>query len=455
MMAQKKSAREMALDLLLQMEREQSYSNLLLNQGLKRYPLDERERRLATELIYGTIQRRYTLDQILNRLVKKGADSLEPWVRQLLRLGLYQLLFLDKIPERAAVHETVQLAKKRGHAGIAGLVNGVLRSYLRRREELNPPKNPQTISEKAAKYSAPEWMIKRMEEAYGEEATQRTLEIVLLPPPVSLRVNRLKISRDAFIERWRREQAGEIRPSLIAPEGVLVEKGGNPAHTSLFEEGYCTIQDESSMLVAHALNPKSGMMVLDMCAAPGGKTTHLAERMDGEGRILACEIHAHKLPLIREQAERLGHDIIDVKQADGRMLSKELPSASFDAILLDAPCSGLGVMRRKPDIKWSKEAETASSLVRLQKALLDTAAKLLKPGGKLVYSTCTWEPRENAEQIQDFLESHPEFSADESLLDDLPDLVAEKALTGPGSVQILPHHFGSDGFFISRLKKKE
>lgn len=449
------TAREFAYDLLLQVEKEESYSNLLLNQKLNRKGLDERERRLATELVYGIIQRQNTLDYFLNHLVKKGIASLEPRARQLLRLGLYQLMYLDKIPDRAAVYETVKLAKKRGHQGLASLVNGVLRSYLRQKKELKLPENPQTLKEKAVVYSVPEWLIQRMEEIYGVEETKQALLATLKPPSVSLRVNCLKISREAFIERWQKEESGDIFPSQVTPEGVLVEKAGNPAHATLFQEGYCSIQDESSMLVAYAVHPEPGMQILDMCAAPGGKTTHLAEKMGNQGRILAVDIHGHKLPLIKEQAKRLGlSHIIDVKQADARKLDQEIPPASFDAILLDAPCSGLGVIRRKPDIKWRKEAKTTDALVKLQRDLLKTAASLLKPGGRLVYSTCTWETRENWEQVEAFLSEHPEFEMDESLLEDLPCLAVEKSRIGPGYIQILPHHLGSDGFFIARLKKK-
>jgi 16S rRNA (cytosine967-C5)-methyltransferase len=269
---------------------------------------------------------------------------------------------------------------------------------------------------------------------------------------VSVRVNVLKLDREQFLRLWKETQRGEAVASLLSTDGVLIERGGNPAYTSLFKEGYCTIQDESSMLVARVLGPKPGMNVLDVCAAPGGKTTHLAECVNNEGAIVACDVHEHKLELIRANAARLGLTIISPRLADGRQLSKIYAPETFDAILLDAPCSGLGVIRRKPDIKWSKEAEIIEPLVTLQRQLLDGVAPLLKKGGALVYSTCTWESRENREQVEAFLSRHPEFAPDEAM-EGLPDAVREQALTGPGWVQILPHHFMSDGFFIARLVK--
>lgn len=447
------NARETALSILEKWEERQAYSNLLLNQVLQASPLNEKDKRLVTELVYGTIQRKNTLDWILNQLVKKGVGSLELWVRQLLRLGIYQLLYLDKIPERAAIYETVQISKKRGHRGISGLVNGVLRSFLRNRRRLTLKKNPQTLAEKAVSYSHPGWMIERMEQAYGEEETKAALLSNHHPPRVSVRVNRLKMDRDVFIKEWNATGNGRAEASGIAPEGVAISGGGNPAFTPWFREGYCTIQDESSMLVARVLAPAPGMKVLDVCAAPGGKTTHLAELMKNQGHIVACDVHDHKLSLIRSNASRLGIDIISVRQLDGRNLPGSFQPHSFDAVLLDAPCSGLGVIRRKPDLKWGKEAENIEALAQLQKELLDAAAPLLKPGGVLVYSTCTWEPRENREQVESFLKRHPDFSGDNTWKEELPDPVKSRVRSGDGWIQILPHDFLSDGFFISRMIK--
>ncbi|WP_124727665.1 16S rRNA (cytosine(967)-C(5))-methyltransferase RsmB [Staphylospora marina] len=451
-MRKRRTARETALDLLISVTDREAYSNVALNRELEASGLLAKDRRLVTELVYGTLQRRGTLDWVLTRLVKKGPDSLQDWVRELLRMSLYQLLFLDRIPERAAVHEAVEIAKRRGHAGIAKLVNGVLRAWGRRKEELLPPVHPRTMEEKVAAWSAPAWLIRGMEQAYGEEAARRSLELCLTPPDVSVRVNRLKMDRETFIARWNESMEGAAEASSVAPEGVLIRRGGNPASSDLFRQGACTVQDESSMLVARAVSPKGGMKVLDMCAAPGGKTTHLAELMGNEGRVLAFDVHAHKVERIREHVRRLGLSVVEAAREDARTLPDRF-GEEFDAVLLDAPCSGLGVIRRKPDIKWSKDAEDSTSLVPLQRELLDAAAKLVKPGGTLVYSTCTWEPEENVRQVEAFLARHSGFMPDDSLSRLLPEAVAKTAITGSGWVQILPHHFGSDGFFIARLRK--
>lgn len=445
------TVREVALDTLLEWEQKEAYSNLLLHQVLEQSNLNEKDQRLLTELVYGSIQRLNTIDWILDRLIKKGVFSLDVWVRYLLRLSIYQLVFLDKIPEHAAVYESVKIARKRGHKGISGFVNGVLRSYLRQKGTLLPSKEPETLIDKEIRYSHPGWFIQRMEELYGIEETARLCIENNLPPNINVRVNLLKGTRDQWIKKWIENTAGDAAPSSLCPEGAVVLKGGNPARTSVFKEGYCTLQDGSSTLVARILNPESGMNVLDACAAPGGKTTHIAELMKNEGSILACDMHSHKIKLITANATRLGITIIKTKVHDARKLHEEIDE-QFDAILLDAPCSGLGVIRRKPDIKWTKTAKEIDVLVEIQKELLQKVSLMLKPGGTLVYSTCTTEVRENQEQVHHFLANHPDFSW-LPFHDLLSEDVKENAILQEGWLQILPHHFGTDGFFIAKLKK--
>jgi 16S rRNA (cytosine967-C5)-methyltransferase len=443
-----KSAREYAMEILLKWEEQEAFSNLLLNQMLAKSGLDLRDRRLVTELVYGCIGRINTLDFLINLLVKKGVRSLRPWVKQLLRLGFYQLLYMDQIPERAAVHETVNIAKKRGHQAVAGLVNGVLRNFLRRKEELMK----QVEQTPALFYSHPEWLVRRLVQSYGETEAKKVLEANNTPFPVTARVNRLKGDRDTFLRMWNEQGIGTAHPSMVTEEGVVFERGGNPAHSPFYEEGWITIQDESSMLVGQIVDPKPGMHVLDACAAPGGKTTHLAERMENRGRILACDLYPHKIKLIRRQAERLGIEIIETIHIDSRKLKDQI-NQTFDAVLLDAPCSGLGVIPRKPEIKWRKDETSIQELVQIQKDLLHAVAPLVKPNGVLVYSTCTWEPQENVEQIEWFMQTCPEFEPDSAFIENLPAMVKERAIVGRSWVQILPHHFHSDGFFICRLRK--
>jgi 16S rRNA (cytosine967-C5)-methyltransferase len=390
------------------------------------------------------------LDWIISRFVKKGITSLDVWVRHLLRLSIYQLVYLDRIPSHAAVFEAVQIAKKRGHKGISGFINGVLRSCLRQKETLLP-KGSQSLNEKEIVYSHPSWFIQRMEEIYGVDETERMLMTNNTAPKISIRVNELRTTRSHWIGEWVIQTGGDAVPSSLCNEGVVILTGGNPALTSLYKEGMCTLQDESSMLVACVLNPQPGMSVLDCCAAPGGKTTHMAELMQNQGSVLACDVHPHKIKLIDENAKRLGTSIIETRVIDARELQAHT-DRQFDCILLDAPCSGFGVIRRKPDIKWRKTNKEVDALVEIQKELLNSIGPLLKPGGTLVYSTCTTEVKENQEQIDSFLTNHPEFTRC-SIHEFLPPIIKERAMIGEGWIQILPHYFDTDGFFIARLQK--
>ncbi|PYI54348.1 16S rRNA (cytosine(967)-C(5))-methyltransferase RsmB [Paenibacillus flagellatus] len=447
------TARELALDVLTRVETEGAYSNLLLNQALQRSRPDKPDAALATELVYGTIQRRNTIDYFLDRFVAKGVAKLEPWVRNLLRLSFYQLHNLDRIPEHAAVNEAVNIAKRKGHAGISGMVNGVLRNVIRRKSELTVPAGLPAVSRIALEHSHPEWLVADWIRRFGEETAESVCRSNNEPPHTSVRVNALKLSRDELLERLA--SAGcEARPSALSGAGVIVAGGGNMALTPWYAGGELSVQDESSMLVAEMVDARPGMSVLDCCAAPGGKTAHMAERMNDTGRIVACDIHEHKRALIEEQAKRLGLRSVETRTIDARKLAETFGGgAAFDRILLDAPCSGLGVIRRKPDIKWAKRPEDVAEIAALQRELLAGVAGLLAPGGVLVYSTCTIAEEENERVVESFLRDHPAFEPDMppvELLDRLP----KDVVGASGAVTILPHRFGSDGFFIARLRRK-
>lgn len=448
------TARSVALQVLTAVEQEGAYSNLLLNGALQKSGLTGPDAGLATELVYGTIQRLNTIDYFLEPFVTKGLAKLAPWVRNLLRLSFYQLHYLDRIPPHAAVNEAVNLAKKKGHQGISGMVNGVLRSVLRRKEELRLPEGLDSVRRIALEHSHPEWMASLWIRQYGEAAAEAICRANNEPPSVSVRVNRLKTGRDEML-RLMEAQGLRVSASPISPDGIVVHSGGNMALTSWYRDGLISVQDESSMLVAEALDPQPGMTVLDCCAAPGGKTCHIAEIMEGRGRVLANDIHPHKAKLIEDHAKRLGLTPVDPISGDALQLTDRFAAASFDRILLDAPCSGLGVIRRKPDLKWAKTPGDIQEIAGVQQALLDSVCGLLKPGGLLVYSTCTIEPRENAERVVSFLSRHPEFE-----LEDGPDgwkrrgpLEAAAGRVEAG-LQILPQDAHSDGFYIARLRKK-
>lgn len=443
-----KNVREIALDALLAVEEKKAYSHLLLNQLLRTEPLSEKDKGLLTEIMYGTIQRRDTLDYYLRPFLQK-ARKLQPWVRVLLRLSLYQMLYLDRVPDRAVIFEAVEIAKKRGHRGIASMVNGVLRAIQR---EGVPPLEAieDEVERLSVATSHPHWLVNRWVLQYGFDTTKKICEANLLPPKQTARVNTARITVEEAMEKLAEEGVDVVRGD-VAEEAVKAKKG-NLANTAMFRDGYLTIQDESSMLVAAALNPSDHERVLDSCAAPGGKATHLAERMHGTGEVIALDIHDHKVKLINEQAKRLKLENVTARALDSRRVRDYFAESSFDKILVDAPCSGFGVIRRKPEIKYAKTEADLPALSSLQLDILTAAAPLIKAGGTLVYSTCTIDREENDAVVDAFLQQHPEFVLDDTLQERMPETV--RPYVKGGKLLLLPHHVDSDGFFIASLRKK-
>ncbi|MDX8288316.1 16S rRNA (cytosine(967)-C(5))-methyltransferase RsmB [Metabacillus indicus] len=444
----KNNVRETALETLLMIEKNQAYSHLLLNSMIKKHGVKEIDIPLLTEIVYGTLQRRDTLDFYLAPFIK-NAKKTEQWVQNLLRLSVYQMVYLDRVPERAVFHEAVEIAKHRGHKGIASFVNGILRSI--QRQGLPSTAEIKDEAERiAVETSFPLWLVKRWISQLGAADTKKMCEATLTPPSVSARVNFMKNTR------------GELMEQLLA-KGFQIEEGdltadaikslkGSLVQTEEFKEGRFTIQDESSMLVARTLAPEKGDAVLDACAAPGGKSTHIAEILENTGTVYSLDLHKQKVSLITEQAERLGLTNIKTEAMDSRKVHERFKNEQFDKILVDAPCSGLGVVRRKPDIKYTKSAEDVKRLSQIQLEILSSAAPLLKKGGTLVYSTCTIDSEENGQVVDKFLAEHSEFELDSAMADRLPE--AAKPYADGGQVQILPHYFGTDGFYIASLRKK-
>ncbi|MGM0835614.1 MAG: 16S rRNA (cytosine(967)-C(5))-methyltransferase RsmB [Bacillota bacterium] len=443
-----KNVRELALEALLNVEKKQAYSNLLVNNYLDSGKLNKKDAGLFTEIVYGTIQRTMTIDYYMTPFIEKQ-KKLEDWVKVLLRLTLYQMLYLDKVPERAAIYEAVEIAKKKGHKGVASVVNGVLRSIQRQGvPDLEAMKNDADRISIAT--SHPRWMVEKWIAQYGVENTERMCEMNLVPPSQTVRVNTAKASVEEIIAMLK-AQGFDVEKGEVAEESVVSNKG-NLAYSNAFKNGFITIQDESSMLVGRTLGAEPGQTVYDSCAAPGGKTTHIAELMKGTGTVISTDLHEHKVKLIKEQADRLGLSNIEVKAMDSRRAQEVFHSEMFDKILVDAPCSGFGVIRRKPDLKYTKTMQDVKQLATIQSAILDEVAPLLKKGGTLVYSTCTIDKEENTEVVKAFLENNQDFEIDMSI----KDLVPHKLETyiQDGMLQLLPHYFGTDGFFIVRLKRQ-
>lgn len=441
------NARELALDILTRVDKEGAYSNLLLHQTLLRANLSRSDASLVTELVYGSIQRKNTIDYFLNRFVKGGLRKLQPWVLNLLRLSFYQLHYLDRIPAHAAVNEGVRIAKQKGHKGISGLVNGVLRNVIRQQDDMKIPKTFQGAERVALQHSHPEWLVRQWVKDYGEDIAQRICLANNEPPKTSVRVNVMRRSRGELLDEMT-GQGLQAEPSALSSAGIVVHNGGNMALTSWYKAGELSIQDESSMLVAEWVEALPGMKVLDACAAPGGKTSHIAETMKDDGTIVACDLHSHKARLIEEQAHRLQLHSIETVIQDARSLGQLYAESSFDRILLDAPCTGLGVIRRKPELKWTKSEEDVQAIADIQGDLLEAVSPLLKPGGLLVYSTCTIGRTENEEQVEKFLLNHSDFSVEPPGHERFGDAAAN------GMLQIFPYQYDSDGFFIARLRKR-
>lgn len=432
----KVNSRKIALQVVVQINEEGAYANLALDKALLAYPdLDRRDKGLITEIVYGSVKYRSRLDYILNQYAQTKVQKMNIWVRNILRTSLYQMLFLDKIPVSAAVDEAVSLAKEKAPKGSDKFVNAVLRNVERNRENLAyPHKGKQPVQYLSVWYSFPQWIIERMVKQYGVKQAEQLCQYFNEPAPLWIRTNTLKINRAELQEKLH-DLGLSTQISENNQEGLKFTQGVNLHQLELFQKGYFTVQDESSMLVAGTAAPQPQQRVLDVCSAPGGKTTHMAQLMHNTGEIIACDIHEHRLSLIEENCQRLGITNVKTVLQDGLLLHERFEPETFDVVLVDAPCSGLGVLGRRPDSRWTKRAGDIQELAVIQKGILAEAAVLVKKGGTLVYSTCTITPEENGQQVAAFLSEHPEYS-----------LESEK--------QYLPFVDKMDGFYIARLKRK-
>ncbi|MGL4345757.1 MAG: 16S rRNA (cytosine(967)-C(5))-methyltransferase RsmB [Cellulosilyticaceae bacterium] len=442
-----KSIRESIVDLLVKMEQDETYMQLLLKKELMAFEVKDRS--LMTEIIYGTIKYRLRLDYIINQFSKTPIKKMKPLVRNILRMTVYQLLFLDKIPASAAINEAVKIVNRRKMNNLSGFVNGVLRTIDRERNEIKYPSREECFNQYlSVYYSIPEWMIVLWEEAYGGETTERICQSLNEKAEVCIRVNTLRSSYAEVMTLLQKEGILVETGKLLPEESLMLKGTGAIAELESFKQGLWTVQDESAMLVAHVVDPKPGECVLDMCSAPGGKSTHMAALMQNEGTLVSTDIHAHKIEIIEKNAKRLGITCIDAVLQDGTQFKADWKEC-FDRILLDAPCSGLGIIKRKPDIRYSKTLEDLTSIFEIQKQLAAVAKGYLKPGGILVYSTCTISPKEN-EQMVDYIEKKLGLEL-ESLECYIPEVLKPYENRG---LQILPFVADSDGFFIARFRKR-
>lgn len=419
--------RKAALDLLCRCEAAGQYSNLALDAVLRRGNFSSADARLLTALVYGVMERKVTLDDWISRLCVRGDGDLAPGIRMILRLGLYQLAFLDKVPDHAAVNETVSLAPKR----LSGFVNAILRSFLRQGKTLPPPDAAEDpIRHLSVKYSFSEPVAEMFIREFGLARAERIFAAMNEPAPIPLRVNTQKISRDDYLARLT-DAGYDAFPMRESGCGILLRSG---AVSSLpgYREGFFFVQDEASQLCVEALDPAPGTSLADLCTCPGSKAFGAAIRMNNTGKILASDLHENKLSLVREGAARLGLSILETRAADARTLTPE-DVGRFDRVLCDVPCSGYGVMAKKPELRC-KDPSVSEGLPEIQSAILSAASRLVSPGGKLVYSTCTLVSAENGDNVRRFLSGHPEFT-----------LTKERTLA--------PDTDGTDGFYFAVLAR--
>ena len=434
-MTKVETARNLALAVLEDVFVNQAYSNIALNKHLKGSQLSAADKGLVTEIVYGTVARKLTLEWYLSHFIQ-DRDKLDNWLYVLLLMSAYQLRYLDKIPNHAVVNEAVELAKAR-KKGSEKLVNAVLRRILREGwPDIDSIKRKNKRDSIA--YSIPVWLVSKLKEEYGEERAQAIFESLLVRNKASIRVTDL--SRKEEIKAVL-----EASDSPLAASGLVKEQGHFAGH-DLFSEGAITIQDESSQLVAPTLDLQGHEQVLDACAAPGGKTAHMASFLTS-GKVTALDLYDHKLDLIQENAQRLGvADRVQTQKLDARKVHEFFGRDSFDKILVDAPCSGIGLLRRKPDIKYNKETADFTSLQEIQLEILGSVCQTLRKGGIITYSTCTIVSEENFQVVETFLESHPEFEQ-VKLEHECKDILKD------GCILITPELYGSDGFFISQFRK--
>ena len=415
---------------------------MAINKHFKDVKISNQDRGLATEIIYGVIENKYYIDYMIDKLSKVKTNKMEIYVKTLLRMGIYQIMFLNSISDYAAVNETVNLAKKK-NSKVSGFINGILRNVIRQKEEIGKVKTKDDVDYLSIKYSYDKWMIRNWMIHFGKEFTEELLEANNERPNIYLRTNTLKITRDELIKKLEKQNIKAEKVNVVE-EAIKVEHLKDIENNSLYKEGLFTVQDVSSMLVGKVMNPKENSLVLDVCSAPGGKTTHMATLMNNTGQVVSRDIYDHKLKLIKATSKRLGLTNVDVEEFDGMKLDRE-SIAKFDYVLADVPCSGLGIIRRKPEIKY-KEKEEFRQLPPIQKKILENASKYVKVGGTLIYSTCTIQDSENIDVVNEFLQKNKNFE-----LVPIKEVNVDLENQEKGYMKIYPNVHNMDGFFISKL----
>ncbi|MCH4179524.1 MAG: 16S rRNA (cytosine(967)-C(5))-methyltransferase RsmB [Megasphaera sp.] len=441
------NVREIAFHSLVTICKDEGYSNIEVSKEIQKYKLADRDRRFYTELVYGTLRHLNYLDWIISHISTRKLNKLDPLCLAIVRMGLYQIFGMTKVPESAACNESVKLARKFGNNGMAKFVNAMLRNSIRRRREFVPPTlEEDAVTHISLTYHQQEWLVREWIKKYGQEDTIALCRYFDEIPDLCLRTNTGKISRDDLIKRLE-EKGITAEKSQYSPEGIFLRNIPSISHLDVLDTGLAIIQDEPSQLVAHVLDPQPHEMIFDLCAAPGGKTTHIAALGGPTCVVYGGDIYNHKLKLIEDNARRLGLTNVRTILQNACTIGSSYANRA-DRVLVDAPCSGLGVLRHKIDLRWRKNLSDLRTLPALQHRLLENAAQCVKKGGVLVYSTCTMNDDENIRIVEAFLASHPEFHLERA--SDYCNIKQD----GP-CIQLLPQRDHMDGFFISRLRKGE
>ena len=439
-MAEKQNIRSLALSLLCRMEAAGQYANIALDTAVHRADVQDSDRALLTVLLYGVTERKITLDYIIDSLSSVPPSKIERTTRNILRMGLYQLIFLDRVPSHAAVSESVNLASKRSK----GFVNALLREFLRKDKKFDlPDREKDNLLYLSVKYSVPAELCGLFSDIFGTERTESLFAAMNKNPPLTLRTNTEKITRDKLLSLLK--EAG-IRATATSYSSFGINLAENIPYSSVpgAKEGLWHVQDEASQICTEICGVKPGDTVIDACSCPGGKSFSLAELMNNKGHIYSFDLHENKLSLVRCGAERLGINIIETAEKDGRIFDMSL-SERADAVLCDVPCSGLGVLAKKPEIRY-KPIETTLRLPEIQYEIAENCLRYVKSGGVLIYSTCTLLPRENEEVVRRLLSAHPELETTDFELSSLR--------SKDGMLTLYPDVHGFDGFFIAKLRKK-
>ena len=446
------SLREMALEILLEVEKNGAYPNVLLKQTLDKYLyMEKQERAFLTRLVEGTVERKLTLDYFIDQVSKTPVHKMKPVIRCIMRMAAYQIFYMDAVPDSAACNEAVKLAQKKGFQTLKGFVNGVLRNLSRQKTEIGlTDETKEPVKAFSVKYSVPEWLVEKVMKDYGNENAKNMFESLYKNVgATTIRVNNSKISTEECAKLLR-EEGVHVEKAAYVDNALEISEYDSLMFLETFEKGYFQVQDVSSMLVGCAANPKPGDQVIDICAAPGGKSIHVADLLNGTSHVEARDLTDYKVGLIEENIERCGFGNITARRADG-LVFDEASKESADIVIADLPCSGLGILKKKSDIKYRMSQQQIEELVQLQRAILKNAADYVKSGGTLIYSTCTIAKEENDLQVDWILENLPLQLV--SLRDCLCEEVLENA-DREGVLQLLPGREKTDGFFLAKFQKK-